>query len=147
MLAVLIVTFITFLLVIVGYKYLLFTTFDSDVARFHGVPTGWVDTGFSLVLAAVVVVSMQVLGVTMLASAIVIPPVIARLLTNSFGNMMVLSTSIGAFCGLGGIYASFYADVSSGPTVVLFSAFLFVCVLAYTTIKSKIKLWRFSSKF
>ena len=147
MLAVLIVTVITFLLVIVGYKYLLFTTFDSDVARFHGVPTGWVDTGFSLVLAAVVVVSMQVLGVTMLASAIVIPPVIARLLTNSFGNMMVLSTSIGAFCGLGGIYASFYADVSSGPTVVLFSAFLFVCVLAYTTIKSKIKLWRFSSKF
>ena len=128
MLAVLIVTVITFLLVIVGYKYLLFTTFDSDVARFHGVPTGWVDTGFSLVLAAVVVVSMQVLGVTMLASAIVITPVIARLLTNSFGNMMVLSTSIGAFCGLGGIYASFYADVSSGPQWCFFQHF---CLCAF----------------
>ena len=58
----------------------------------------------------------------MIAAAIVIPPVTARLLTNDFGKMMALSVVIGAFCGLGGLYASFYVDVSSGPSVVLFSA-------------------------
>ena len=64
----------TVFLVLVGYKLILFTTFDPEVARFYGVPTPWVDTAFSLVLAGVIVVSMQILGVTMIAAAIVIPP-------------------------------------------------------------------------
>lgn len=126
--------------VFVGYKYLLFTTFEPEVARFYGVPTGWVDAGFALMLAAVIVVSLQVLGVTMIAAAIVIPPVSARLLTNDFGRMLVISVAIGAFCGLGGLYASFYVDVSSGPSVVLFSAAVFFVVLAYTTLRDALKI-------
>lgn len=126
--------------VFVGYKYLLFTTFEPEVARFYGVPTGWVDAGFALMLAAVIVVSLQVLGVTMIAAAIVIPPVSARLLTNDFGRMLVISIAIGAFCGLGGLYASFYVDVSSGPSVVLFSAAVFFVVLAYTTLRDALKI-------
>lgn len=126
--------------VFVGYKYLLFTTFEPEVARFYGVPTGWVDAGFALMLAAVIVVSLQVLGVTMIAAAIVIPPVSARLLTNDFGRMLVISIAIGAFCGLGGLYASFYVDVSSGPSVVLFSAAVFFVVFAYTTVRDALKL-------
>ncbi|MCI0440146.1 MAG: metal ABC transporter permease, partial [Chloroflexi bacterium] len=86
----------------------------------------------------VIVVSMQILGVTMLAAAIVIPPIVARLLTNSFGKMMLMSVGIGAFCGLGGIYVSYYIDVSSGATVVLFSAALFVIVLAYTSVRQRV---------
>lgn len=125
--------------VFVGYKYLLFTTFEPEVARFYGVPTGWVDAGFALMLAAVIVVSLQVLGVTMIAAAIVIPPVSARLLTNDFGRMLVISIAIGAFCGLGGLYASFYVDVSSGPSVVLFSAAVFFVVLACTTLRDALK--------
>lgn len=121
----------------VGYKYLLFTTFDPDAARTYGVPTGWVDTFFSLVLAATVVVSMQVIGVTMLAAAIVIPPVIARQLTHSFGRMMALSTAIGAACGFAGVYASYYADISSGAAVVLISAALFVATLAGTSARRR----------
>ena len=56
----------------VAYKLFLFATFDPDVAQFYGVPTGWVDTLFSLMLAGTVVVSMQVIGVTMIAAAVVI---------------------------------------------------------------------------
>lgn len=119
----------------VGYKYLLFTTFEPDVARFYGVPSGWTDAAFSLLLAAVIVVSLRVLGVTMIAAAIVIPPVSARLLTDDFSRMLALSVAIGAFCGLGGLYASFYVDVSSGASVVLFSAAVFVSALAYTSIR------------
>lgn len=122
----------------VGYKYLLFTTFEPDVARFYGVPSGWTDAAFSLLLAAVIVVSLRVLGVTMIAAAIVIPPVSARLLTDDFSRMLALSVAIGAFCGLGGLYASFYVDVSSGASVVLFSAAAFVAILAYTSIRGRL---------
>ena len=120
-----------------GYKLLLFTTFDPEAARFYNVPTGWVDAVFSLVLAATIVVSMQVVGVTLIAAAIVIPPVIARLLTNSFKKMLILSTVLGAFCGLAGIYASWYVDVSSGASVVLFASLIFLAVLAYTALRDR----------
>ena len=122
----------------VGYKYLLFTTFEPDVARFYGVPSGWTDAAFSLLLAAVIVVSLRVLGVTMIAAAIVIPPISARLLTDDFSKMLALSVAIGALCGLGGLYVSFYVDVSSGASVVLFSAAAFVAILAYTSLRGRL---------
>lgn len=136
--AVILVTCIVSVVVLVGYKYLLFTTFEPEVARFYGVPTGWTDALFALMLAAVIVVSLQVLGVTMIATAIVIPPVIARLLTNDFGVMVLLSVLVGAFCGLGGLYASFYIDVSSGPGVVLFSATIFMIVFSLTSLRDRV---------
>jgi manganese/iron transport system permease protein/iron/zinc/copper transport system permease protein len=142
LLAILVVAAATALIVFVAYKQLLFATFDPEVARYYGVPTGWVDAVFSLVLAATIVVSMQVLGVTMIAADIIIPPIAARLLTDSFRRMVLLSTGLGVFCGLGGIYLSYYLDVSSGATVVLFSAAIFLLVLAYTSLKGKSALAR-----
>jgi ABC-type Mn2+/Zn2+ transport system permease subunit len=140
LLAIIVVAAFTAVVLFLGYKLFLFATFDPDVAKFYGVPTGWVDAMFSLVLAATIVVSMQVLGVTLIAAAIVIPPIVARLLTDSFKNMILLSTGIGAFCGLGGIYLSFYVDVSSGASVVLFSALLFVLALVYNNFKTRLSL-------
>ncbi len=138
MFAIVVVTIGAAVAVFVGYKYLLFTTFDYEVAGFYGVPTGWIDAGFALLLAAVIVVSLQVLGVTMIAAAMVIPPVAARLLTNDFTKMLYMSVCIGAFCGLGGLYMSFYIDVSSGASVVLFSAAVFLVALGYTSLQGRL---------
>ena len=138
LIAIVTVSIIAIIVVFIGYKYLLFTTFESEVAGFYGVPTPWVDAVFSLLLAAVIVVSLQVLGVTMIAAAVVIPPVVAQLLTNSFNKMLILSVIIGALCGLAGLYVSFYIDVSSGASVVLISAVLFVVVLTITSLKQRI---------
>jgi manganese/iron transport system permease protein/iron/zinc/copper transport system permease protein len=123
--------------IVVAYRQLLFTTFDPDVARFFGVPTGWMDALFSLALAGTVVVSMQVLGVTMIAAAIVIPPIVGRLLTDSFHRMVLISTVTGALSGLVGIYVSWYADVSSGATVVLVGAAAFVAALAWSSFRGR----------
>ena len=76
---------------------------------------------------------MQVLGVTLIAAAIVIAPITARLLTHNFNQLIVLSTVIGSLCGFAGLYASYYIDVSSGASIVLFSAGIFVVALAYST--------------
>ena len=89
-------------------------------------------------LAATIVVSMQVLGVTMIAAAVVIPPIIARLLTNSFRKMALASSAIGVFCGAVGIYISYFVDVSSGASVVLLSAALFVLALSWAKIRNRL---------
>ena len=121
--------------VVVFYRQLLFTTFDPEIARISGVPTSWVDTGFALALAATIVASMNVVGVTLIAAAIVIPPSTARLLTNSFGVMLLLSTGIGAGCGFAGMFLSYWYDVASGAAVVLLAAGVFAVVYMVTTVR------------
>jgi len=121
--------------IVLCYRQLLFSTFDPDVAQVFGIRTGRVEILFSLVLAATIIASMQVLGVTLIAAAIVVPAIIARLLTDSFSRMLWLSTVVGALCGLLGVYVSYYLDVSSGATIVLVSAAIFVLVLVLTAVR------------
>ncbi len=66
---------------------------------------------------------------TLVAAMLVIPAVTARLLTQSFGRMLVLSTVIGAVCGALGMYASYFANVPSGTMIVLIAATGFVVAL------------------
>lgn len=114
------------------YRPLLFATFDPEVAEVSGVRTGRLDAAFSLALAATVVATMQVLGVTLIAAALVIPAVVARMLTDSFARMLWYSTATGAAAGLAGMYLSWHLDVASGPAIVLFEAALFVLTYALT---------------
>ena len=115
-----------------GYRRLLFTTFDPEVAALSGVATARVDAVLMLVLATVILATMTVLGVTLLAAALVIPPTIARMLTNSFSRMLWLSTVIGAICGFVGMNLSGWQDWKSGPSIVLVSAALFGITIMLT---------------
>src|SRR5207248_9691918 len=117
------------LMIAFAYRRLVFMTFDPEVAPLYGVPHRSVDALLSLILAAAVIGSMQILGVTMIAAIIVVPPVTARLLTDSFARMVLLATAIGTLCGLLGVLLSYYLDVASGATVVLTAAAIFLIVL------------------
>ncbi|MCA9878788.1 MAG: metal ABC transporter permease, partial [Thermomicrobiales bacterium] len=125
------------LAVFFGFKQLLFATFDPEIAPIYGVPTRWVDAAFALALAATIVVCMNVVGVTLIAAAIVIPPVSARLLTNSFGRLVLLSVLIGAACGFCGMFVSYYWDVASGPAIILLAASAFGAVYLLTGLRGR----------
>ncbi|CAN5891896.1 metal ABC transporter permease [soil metagenome] len=117
----------TFAVVVVFTRYrpLLFSTFDPEVAAASGLKTGRIDALLMLVLALSILATMNVLGVTLIAAAIVIPAVVARLLTHSFARMLPLATGIGAFCGFAGMIASYHLNVASGPAIVLTGGLLF----------------------
>ena len=126
------VTLAAALVVFFGYRKLLFTTFDPDVAEASGVRTAHVDAVLMLVLAGSILATMQVLGVTLIAATLVIPATIARMLTNSFSRMLLLATTIGAVTGFAGMNLSYQLDVQSGPTIVLVGAAMFGAVFAFT---------------
>lgn len=118
-----------------AYKQLLFVTFDAEVAQVYGVKTEWIDTLFALILAAALIASMQILGVTLIAAALVIPAISARLLTDSFNRMIILSTAIGALTGFIGMYLSFYIDIASGASIVLLQAGVFGLALIISSLR------------
>jgi ABC-type Mn2+/Zn2+ transport system permease subunit len=110
------------------YKQFLFVTFDPEVAASYGVRTGVVDVVFSLVLAAAIIATMRILGVTLIAAAIVTPAVVARLTSDSFGRMLGLSVLVGTLTGFFGMYISYYGDIASGATITLAGAAVFAVV-------------------
>ena len=115
-----------------GYRALLFTTFDPEVAEASGVRTARVDALLMLVLAVSILATMKVLGVVLIAATLVIPAVVARMLTDSFARMLWLSALLGAGCGFVGMNLSYHLDVSSGAAIVLVGAVLFGAVFAVT---------------
>lgn len=126
-------------LVFCFYRPLLFWCFDREVAQVHGVPVFAMDTLFALMLATLLVATLNVLGVTLIISAVVIPASIARLLSNHFGKMMVISGLLGAAISFVGIYLSYYFDIASGASVVLLSTIVFGCVLLWNWIQNRQK--------
>jgi ABC-type Mn2+/Zn2+ transport system permease subunit len=117
-------------IVFFGYRQLLFTTFDPEVAAASGVRTARWDALLMLMLAAVILTTMKILGVTLIAASLVIPATVARMCTDSFGRMLILATAIGATTGFVGMNLSYHLDLQSGPTIVLVGASLFA--VAYT---------------
>jgi ABC-type Mn2+/Zn2+ transport system permease subunit len=112
--------------IFVGYRQLLFTTFDAEVAQATGVRTNLVDGLLMVLLSATVLATMNVMGVTLIAANLVVPAVVARMLTDSFGRMLGYAGVIGAVSGFVGMNASYHLDVASGPTIVLTAALFFI---------------------
>ena len=131
------VLIISFITIFSLYKELLFTTFDRETAEVFGVDTDRVDTFFSLILAAAIIASMQVIGVTLIAAALVIPAITARLLTDSFHKLIILSLILGMLTAIAGMYASYYLNAASGATIVLVATLLFSIVIGVTEITKR----------
>lgn len=123
------VTAVTGILLFTGYKRGIFTLFDEDVARAHGVNVNVTTLVINLLTAAVVVASVRVLGALLIAAAIVLPAATARLLTRRFGTFSLLAVALGMLTAIIGLYASFHFDIPSGPAVVLAGTGIFT--LAY----------------
>jgi len=126
------VSALTAAVVFLRYRALLFATFDPEVADVSGVNVARADALLMAVLSLGILATLTVIGATLVAAMLVIPAVVARMITHSFARMLALSTAVGAGCGLVGMYLSYHARVPSGTMIVLTGAAVFTAVLAGT---------------
>lgn len=139
------VTLFAVAVIALRYRALLFVAFDPEVADASGVPVARTDALLMLVLAASILATMNVMGVTLIAAALVVPAVVARMLTSSFATMLWLSALVGAVCGFAGMNLSYHLDVASGPTIVLVGALCFVLALSATGLQGRRRLARIAA--
>lgn len=123
--------------IVLRYRELLFTTFDPEVAEASGIRTGRVDAMLMVILAVTILATMSIMGVTLIAAAIVIPATVARLLTERFAHMLFLATAVGAIGGFTGMNLSYHLDVASGPTIVLTDALMFIVAAGVSTARGR----------
>jgi manganese transport system permease protein len=103
--------------------------FDRSHANAIGINTRWLSVLLLGLLALTVVVALQAVGIILVVAMLITPGATAYLLTKRFDRMIALAVLVTAVASLGGAYASFYLDVSTGGAVVLAQSAAFT--LAY----------------
>jgi len=101
------------------HKELELTSFDPIHAEVIGLKTARLRYLLLLLLALTVVSSIQVVGVVMTTALLITPAAAASLLTVRLWRMIVIAAAVAVAAGIVGLYASFYANVSSGAAIVL----------------------------
>ncbi len=127
------------LVVVLLYRRLLFSIFDPDVAGVSGVNVGLMEAVLMAMLSATILVTVRVVGVLLISAMLVLPAATTRLLTDSFGRMLVLSPVLGAAIGVVGMYASWYADVPSGAVIILVGTAVFLAVYISVGVRSRVR--------
>jgi ABC-type Mn2+/Zn2+ transport system permease subunit len=113
-----------------GYRALLFTTFDPEVARAAGSPVDRLDDLVMVLLALTVMGAMEVTGAVLVSASLVIPAATARLVTDRFGPMLVASTGWGAAAGGAGMLAAYHLDIPPGAAITLIATLGFALAAA-----------------
>jgi manganese/iron transport system permease protein/iron/zinc/copper transport system permease protein len=124
-------------LVVIRYRSFVACSFDPDVAAATGVRVHREDALLLGMLAIAVLAAMNVMGATLVAAGVVIPPATARLLTARFRRMLWLSTALGASGGAIGMVASYHLDIASGPVIVLTESVGFAVAYLVAALRSR----------
>jgi len=113
------------------YKPFLVMTFDPVLAATLRLPTELLRNLMLILIALTVVVSLQVVGVGLVAAMLVTPGATAYLLTRRLPAMMALAALIGALASVTGLYLSFYLNIASGAAVVLTATVCFLLAFLF----------------
>jgi manganese/iron transport system permease protein/iron/zinc/copper transport system permease protein len=111
-----------FLVVLLAYRKLLYATFDPEVAAVSGERVAFIEVMLMVMLSVTILVTMRVIGTLLISALLVIPAATARMITNSFARMLMLSPVFGAVSCLVGMNLSYHLDTSAGATIILVSA-------------------------
>jgi manganese/iron transport system permease protein len=111
------------------FKELLVFTFDETFAATLKLPVGQLRYLLMILLAVTVVVSLQTVGVGLVAAMLVTPAAAASLLTRRMATMMIVSAAIGMASSVIGLYLSYYLNVSTGASIVLVCTAIFILTL------------------
>jgi manganese/iron transport system permease protein len=119
------------LTVLAFYRQFLVIAFDPVLAATQRLPVERLRMLLLLLIALTIVVSLQTVGVGLVAAMLVTPGATAYLLTRRLPTMMMVAALIGAVASISGLYLSYYINISSGAAVVLVATALFTVVFLF----------------
>ena len=114
------------------HKELVFTSFDPTGASVIGIPTQALDYTLLVLLALVIVIALQAVGVVLVISMLITPAATAQLLVRNFTQAMLVGAAIGASSAIIGLYLSFHYNLPSGPAMALVAMGFFILAAAFT---------------
>lgn len=125
----LILAIIIIALSIVFYNKILLVSLNLSLAKSRGINTLAVELAFTSIIAVVVTVSIQWVGLLIINSLLVLPAATARNVSTNAGQYQLLALLVSVFSGIIGLILSYYLNTATGATIVLVSAILYFITL------------------
>ena len=122
------------------YKELLFTSYDATMSAASGIPVRFMQYLLPVMVGVTTVASLKAVGIVLVLALLVTPSATAMLLARRMPSIMAYSVAVGLIATVLGLYLSFYANLPSGPSIVLVATGLFLLALLFSPIKGI--LWR-----
>ncbi len=121
--------FIVFIFILITwiiiYNRLLLLSVNPSLARSRGVRTLSVELVFTSIIAVIVTISIQWVGLLIINSLLVLPAAASRNLARNVRQYTLISVGIALFSGVSGLIASYYLNTPTGATIILISGTLF----------------------
>jgi manganese/zinc/iron transport system permease protein len=126
--------------VMVLWKELKLSSFDSALAKSLGMRVGALHYGFMALVAATTVASFQVVGSILVIAMLIVPAATAFLLTRRLWVMVFLSLLVAAGASIGGHWSAlvvpellgYEGDTSTAGMIAVFSGLLFLCAWLFS---------------
>lgn len=113
------------------HKELLFASFDPIGATVIGLRTDLLDYLLLVLMAVVIILSVQAAGIVLVMAMLVTPAATAYLLVQRFVSVMAVGAALGAASAVVGLYLSFHYNLPSGPAMTLVVTAVFVVVAVF----------------
>jgi ABC-type Mn2+/Zn2+ transport system permease subunit len=126
-------------IVAVLWRPLLYSSFDAIVAQASGIRVGIIDDVLLVVVALTIIVSIQSVGIVLVAALLVTPAAAAAQLTSRFLPMLVLAGTFGIVSSVGGLYLSYFLAAASGATIVLLATVIFFASVAIAAARRTVR--------
>lgn len=101
------------------------TALSPSLARSKGLPTRLLDNLFVVVIAVVVMLAVQWVGLLLVNAMLILPAAAARNVARGMRSYVVLALIFSLFSGVLGLVLSYLNAVATGPMVVLLAALVF----------------------
>lgn len=108
------------------WRSLFAATVNIELAQAEGMGPERANLIFMLLMAAVIAISMKIVGVLLITALLIIPAASARRFASGPEQMAILASLIGAVGVVGGLFGSLEWDTPAGPSIVVAALVLFV---------------------
>ena len=113
-------------------------TVNLDLAKAEGLNPELANAVFTILIAAVIAISIKMVGLLLITGMLIIPAAMARNISDSPQKMVLFSIIGGLLSVILGLYSSLEFNTSSGPSIIAAALILFI--LSLFKIKQSIKL-------
>ena len=111
------------------WKPLFASTVNYEIAEAEGLSPEKYNIIFTVLMAAIIAISIKMVGLLLITGMMIIPAAAARNLSNSPKQMVVISIIFGLLSVLIGLYASLEINTPSGPSIITTSLLFFILSL------------------
>lgn len=134
----LIISFIAVLLIwLTCFNKFLLVSINHTFARSRGVNVKFYEYVFTILVAIIVTISIQWVGILVISSMMILPAASARNISNNIRQYHIYSILIAVISGILGLFLSYHFGCATGATIVLISS-LFFAITYFISVRKSI---------